>query len=336
MSLRLPAIPRPDPFLMMLLATVVLATLLPVRGVGAAIAHALTQAAIALLFFMHGAKLSRAAVIAGLGAWRVHLLVLIAGFALFPAMGVALRAIGAGHVDPLVLSGLLFLTLLPSTVQSSIALTAAAGGNVPAAVCSASLSNVTGIFVTPLLAAWLLGTTGGGVSPGAIGSIALQLLVPFLLGHFSRPLTATFVARHATMLGRLDRGSILLVVYTAFSASVVEGLWRRVGVSDLALILALDALILTLALGATLAMARVLDVARADEIVVLFCGSKKSLASGVPMAGALFAPASVGPMILPLMLFHQLQLMVCAVIAGRYAARARQRELAPVALKTAG
>lgn len=326
------AVPRPDPFLMLLAGTVAIATLLPVRGQGAVVAQWVTQGAIALLFFMHGAKLSRQAIIAGVGAWRVHLLVLAAGFMLFPAFGVGVRAGLAGHVDPLILSGVLFLTLLPSTVQSSIALTAAANGNVPAAVCSASLSNVAGIFITPVLAAWLLGTSGGGVSASAVGSIALQLLVPFLLGHLSRPLTAGFVSRHGKMLGRLDRGSILLVVYTAFSASVVEGLWQRVGVADLAAILALDALILAFALLATFGAARLFRFARADEIVIVFCGSKKSLASGVPIAGALFAPAMVGPMILPLMLFHQLQLMVCAVIAGRYASRKRAVAPSPTAL----
>ena len=316
------SIPAPDPFLLLLVGSVVLASLLPVRGGSAEVAGIVTQAAIGLLFFLHGSKLSREAMLAGLGAWRIHLLVLASTFVLFPVVGIAVRAATAVWIDPLVGAGLLFLTLLPSTVQSSIALTAAAGGNVSAAVCSASLSNILGIVVTPLLAAWLLGGAGSGISGWSVVTIALQLLFPFLLGHLSRPLTSGFVGRHARFLSRLDRGSILLVVFTAFSASVVDGLWQRVGVRELVTILVLDALILALVLAATLFAARRLGFSRKDEIVILFCGSKKSLASGVPMAGALFSPALAGPMILPLMMFHQLQLMVCAFIAGRYAASA--------------
>ena len=224
------------------------------------------------------------------------------------------------------LDGLLFLCLLPSTVQSSIAFSAIAKGNVPAAVCSATLSNVAGIFITPVMVGLTLGALakGGhsGVDLHSIQSIALQLLLPFILGHLSRPLTSAFLTRHKTMAARVDRSSILLVVYTAFSAAVVEGLWRKLSAGDIALVLVLDGLLLALALAVTTAASRLLGFSREDEVAIVFCGSKKSLASGVPMAGVLFPPALVGPLIVPLMLFHQMQLMVCAVMARRYAAKA--------------
>jgi sodium/bile acid cotransporter 7 len=217
-----------------------------------------------------------------------------------------------------------YLTLLPSTVQSSIAFTALARGNVAAAVCSASLSNITGIVLTPVLVGLLIHVQGSapGVSLGAIEAIMLQLLLPFVAGHLLRPLIAGFIDRHRKLLTPVDRSSILLVVYTAFSAAVVGGIWQRTEAIDLIVILGISVVLLALVMAANLFVARRLKLPRGDEIVLLFCGSKKSLVSGVPMAGAIFAPAQVGVIILPLMIFHQLQLIVCAFIAARYARQA--------------
>jgi sodium/bile acid cotransporter 7 len=193
-------------------------------------------------------------------------------------------------------------------------------GNVSAAVCSAALSNVLGVIVTPLLVGVLLARHGGDFS-GGIVKITAQLLIPFVAGHLLRPLILNVLDRDKALLARFDRGVILLVVYTAFSAAVVEGLWHRYSLGDLAWTAAIAAVILALALVGTTAGARLLRFSLPDEVAIVFCGSKKSLASGVPIAGALFPAALVGPMILPLMLFHQLQLMACAVLADRYAKR---------------
>jgi solute carrier family 10 (sodium/bile acid cotransporter), member 7 len=311
---------RIDPFLLLLLLTVALATVLPVRGRAADIAGTITNLAIALLFFLHGAKLSREAIRRGIGAWRVHIAVLALGFILFPILGlIAVRLLGS-TIDPALASGLLFLCLLPSTVQSSIAFTSIAHGDVPSAVCSASLSNLIGIFLTPLLVALLMHANHVSVSPNAVEKIALQLLLPFVAGHLSRPLIGGFIDRHKTLVGRVDRSSILLVVYTAFSASVVQGLWQSIALRDLAIVLVANCAILGIMLMASLYTARAMGLAKPFQIVVLFCGSKKSLASGVPMASTLFPAAMLGPTVLPLMLFHQIQLMACATIAQRYAA----------------
>jgi sodium/bile acid cotransporter 7 len=330
MRIKLPGL---DPFLLFLVATVAVASVLPCRGQGAVVFGWITNAAITLLFFLHGAKLSREAVLAGVGHWRLHVLVAAATFVLFPVLGLIVRALGRGWIDPGMTAGVLFLCLLPSTVQSSIAFTSIARGNVPAAVCSATLSNVAGIFITPVLVGLLMGAraAGGGVNLHSIESIALQLLLPFIAGHLSRPLTSAFLTRHKTLVGRVDRSSILLVVYTAFSAAVVEGLWRRLSAGDIALVLVLDGVILATALAATTLAARLLGFSREDEIAIVFCGSKKSLASGVPMAGVLFPAAAVGPLIVPLMLFHQMQLMVCAVMARRYAERLEAESVPAVA-----
>ncbi len=309
---------RPDNFTLAIVATVVVASLLPAVGAAAMVLHYVTIFAIALLFFLHGARLSREAALAGALHWRLHLVVLCATFVLFPVLGLAAHQTLGGVLPDTLLAGFLFLCLLPSTVQSSIAFTSIAHGNVAAAVCSASLSNLLGIFLTPALVALLMNLKGG-VSPGAVLDIILQLLAPFLAGHFLRPWIGTFVGRHRYALGYVDRGSILLVVYLAFSEAVANGIWHVLGVGDLVKLLIVCAVLLAVVLGITLVVARRLGFERADEIVIVFCGSKKSLASGVPMAGVLFPLAQVGMVVLPLMLFHQIQLMVCAALARRYA-----------------
>lgn len=314
-------VPKIDPFLIWLMLAVVAASLLPARGVAADAFWLLSKAAIVLLFFLHGAKLSRESIWKGLGNWRLHLATLGTTFALFPVLGVATAWLASDWIDPLLVSGLLFLTMLPSTVQSSIALVSLARGNVAAAVCSASLSNLLAILLTPLFVALLM-TTGkphGGFDWQAAESIAVQLLLPFVAGHLLRPWIGDWVQRNKTLLMPVDRGAILLVVYAAFSAAVVGGIWSRIDAPDLAVLLAASAAILALVMLVDLALARGMGMPREDYIVLLFCGSQKSLVTGVPMAGALFAPAQVGMVVLPLMIFHQLQLVVCAWIAARIA-----------------
>ncbi len=313
-----------DPFLIVLVGMVAAASLFPVRGAAAEWTAAAANGAIAVLFFMHGAKLSRAAIVAGAGNWRLHALTLAATYVLFPAIGLAVVAVMRGWANPLLLSGLLFLTLLPSTVQASIAFTAIARGNVAAAVCSASLSNLLGIVVTPLLVAVLMAVQrGASVSAWhSASTIVLQLLVPFLAGHLLRPLIGGVIDRHKKLLQPLDRTAIVLVVYSAFSAAVVGGIWSRVSAADLAELVAASAVMLALVMGATVLAARAAGLPREDAIVLLFAGSKKSLVSGVPMAGALFPAAQVGIIVLPLMIFHQFQLFACAALAARFAREA--------------
>lgn len=315
-----------DPFLMALIATVILASLLPARGAFVPVVSAVADAGIVLLFFLHGAKLSREAIWEGARNWKLHLAVLGATFVLFPLLGLACGALPFLPAE--FAAGLLFLTLLPSTVQSSIAFTAIARGNVAAAVCAASFSNLAGIFVTPALVALLMGGATGGFSWASAETIVLQLLLPFIAGHLLRPWIGGFVARNKAWLGKVDRGSILLVVYAAFGAAVVEGLWQRVPPLGLLVLTLVCGVLLAIVLGATWWLASAMKLPREDAIVLLFCGSKKSLASGVPMAGVLFPAASVGIVLLPVMVFHQLQLIACALIAPRLAEQAPEQETA--------
>ena len=313
-----------DPFLVLLVATVLTATILPARGWGVPLFGWLADLAILLLFFLHGAKLSRAAIVAGAAKWKLHLAVLATSFLLYPLLGLGAQAI-AWRIAPAMAAGLLYVSLLPSTVQSSIAFTSIAGGDVPAAIGSASLSNLLGILVTPILAQRLMGAGGQNAqaSLDSIFKVGGQLLLPFLAGHLARPLVGGIVDRHKALVFRVDRGSILLLVYTAFSAAVVGGIWYQTDIGDLLVALLLGGAMLTIILVATWFAAQRFGWSRADEIVLRFCGSKKSLVSGVPLAAAVFPAAQVGMLLLPLMIFHQMQLMVCSVLARRYASEAR-------------
>lgn len=305
-----------DPYILLLLGTVGLAALLPARGTGAALASGASTAAIALLFFLYGARLSTREALDGLRHWRLHGTVLACTFLVFPLLGLVARgSVPVLLTDPLY-QGLLFLTLVPSTVQSSIAFTSIARGNVPAAICAGSFSSLVGIVATPLLAAALLGGGAGGFSADSVTKIVLQLLVPFVAGQVLRRWIGGFVTRHRKVLALVDRGSILLVVYTAFSQGTVRGVWSQVSPARLGGLLAVEAVLLAAMLLLTWYGARALKFGRADRIAIQFAGSKKSLAAGLPMASVLFgAQASLA--VLPLMLFHQMQLMVCAVIAKR-------------------
>ncbi|MFH8448383.1 bile acid:sodium symporter family protein [Streptomyces fungicidicus] len=316
-----------DPYIALLLGTVGLAALLPARGTGADVASGASTAAIAFLFFLYGARLSTREALDGLRHWRLHVTVLACTFVVFPLLGLAARGfVPVLLTDPLH-QGLLFLTLVPSTIQSSIAFTSIARGNVPAAICAGSFSSLVGIVATPLLAAALLGDSGGGFSAGSLVKIVFQLLVPFVAGQLLRRWIGSFVARHRKVLGLVDRGSILLVVYTAFSEGVVQGIWHQVSPARLGGLLAVEAVLLAVMLLLTWYGARALRFGRADRIAIQFAGSKKSLAAGLPMASVLFG-AHAALAVLPLMLFHQMQLMVCAVIAKR---RSHDPEAGPAA-----
>lgn len=313
----------PDNFTLCLIATVITASLLPCRGVTANAFGLLTDVAIALLFFLHGAKLSREAIVAGFTHWRLHLTVLASTFVLFPLLGLLLKPVLSPLVTPSLYVGILFLCTLPSTVQSSIAFTSIARGNVSAAVCAASASSLLGIMVTPLLTGLVLQAHGqGAMSWKAVGEIVLQLFVPFVAGQISQRWMGGWVSRHRPLIGLVDQGSILLVVYTAFSAAVLEGLWKHLPLPVLGGLLIVNAVLLAAVLLITRYGSRALGFDRDDEITIVFCGSKKSLASGVPMAKVLFPAHALGMIVLPIMLFHQMQLMTCAVLARRYAERA--------------
>lgn len=322
---------RIDPYILLIIGMVVLASILPARGEAAEVVDYATNFAIALLFFLYGARLSREAVMAGVTNWKLQLVVFLSTYLLFPILAIGLSYAMRPALGEMLALGIVFVGVLPSTVQSSIAFTSIARGNVPAALCAASVSNLVGIVLTPLLVGVLMTTNGeSGISFGAIRGIMLQLLLPFVLGQLVRRWLMPVLNRHKQLVGYVDRSSILFVVYGAFSEGVVNGLWHQVDVMSIVVLLLANAALLAVVMLLLHWYTRAAGFSREDRITILFCGSKKSLASGIPMASLLFSGQAVSMIVLPIMLFHQIQLFACTIIAQRYARENEARAQSPV------
>ena len=312
---------KPDPLIVLIILAVIIAIIAPARGSFADIFGQLTNVAIALLFFLYGARLPTQEALNGLKHWRLHLTILAFTFVFYPLIGIALRPLTAVISHDMYL-GILFLTLVPSTVQSSVAFTSIAKGNVAGAIVSASASNLVGVIITPLLVMLLMGTGGEvHIDTSVFSEIALLLLAPFVLGQLTRRWAGKVAQSKATKI--VDRGSIAMVVYSAFSKGVVDGIWSSISLWDLAFLVVFAAAFVAFMLWLTRKASQKMGFNRADTIAIEFCGSKKSLATGLPMASVIFASggASLGLLILPLMIYHQVQLMMCSWLAARYAQR---------------
>ncbi|MGA9521521.1 MAG: bile acid:sodium symporter family protein [Myxococcaceae bacterium] len=315
----------PDGFMVGMIGAVVLASLFPEfgRSGGPMRADLVSTAGIGLVFFLHGIGLSTESLKAGLSRWKLHLLVQLFTFGVFPLLWLISDVLVGRWVPPALRLGFFYLCALPSTVSSSVAMTALARGNVAAAVFNATLSGLLGIFLTPLWVGLVARTTGETLSlPRAMLDISLLLLAPFVAGQVARPFVGKWFVRFRKYTAVLDKGVILLLVYSSFSDSVASGLWTNYGVETLAITFVGALAILVTVLLLTRLSARFFGFGKEDEIVAVFCGSKKTLVSGVPMARLLFGPdANLGLIVLPIMFYHQLQLALCTVIAGRYARR---------------
>ncbi|WP_428491946.1 bile acid:sodium symporter family protein [Rhodopila sp.] len=313
---------RPDSFVLALAATLTLATLLPCRGISATIFGTLAMFAIGSLFFLQGARLSRDAIIAGMTNWRLHFAIAATTFVLFPMLGTALTALFPHALTRTLVLGVLFLCALPSTVQSSIALTSIGQGNVAGAVCAATASSLIGLLLTPLLFGLMSHLYGGAIDASGMWKILGELLLPFIVGHLLRPWIGAWAARNRSVLAITDRGSILLVVYTAFSAAVVHGIWHQLPPTTFVALGLIVAVLLATVLLITHIGARLCGLGHADQVALVFCGSQKSLVAGIPIAGVLFSGPTLGVVVLPIMLYHPMQLVVCAWLARRFAKRA--------------
>ncbi len=315
-----------DGFLLAMVAAVTVASCFPQWGRSEGPLHLgrVLDVGVFCLFFLHGMGLSTDSLKAGATRWRLHLLVQGCTYVLFPLWWALLAATAGRWVSHDLLMGFFYLAVLPSTVSSSVAMTALARGHVAAAVLNATLSTLLGVFLTPLLVSLVIGQGGGaGMDVGdTMLKVAKMLLLPFVIGHLMRPLLASRFSRIKKQTTLFDRGVIVLLVWSAFSDSVADGLWSRHGIGLLAQAMVGAVAFLLPMLAFTRWAARRMGFEVEDEIVAVFCGSKKTLASGMPMAKLLFGGnAAMGVLILPIMLYHQIQLFVCAVMARRYAAR---------------
>ncbi len=311
-----------DLFTAGILTCVVLGLVLPCHGAGAEIFTLMTNVAIVLLFFLYGVKLSRKSVMEGLLHWRLQAVVFFFTFVFFPLFIPLARPFVEPLVGASLFMGLVYVACLPSTVQSSIAFTSVAGGNVPAAVCAASFSSLMGVFLTPFLVSLLFATNGGGMDVGldSVAKICLQVLLPFVLGQMAQRWLRTWVHVHKKLIGYNDKGTIWLVVYTAFSDATAGGYWAQLHWAQLAGLILACLLLLCVIHATTYGVSRLLGFSRADRITIVFCGSKKSLAVGAPMMLAIFGSVD-NNLLLPLMIFHQVQLMTCAHLAKMWQSR---------------
>ena len=308
---------RADRFTIGIIISVILGICLPCSGNMAVGFDWLTNAAIVLLFYLYGVKLSRESVIAGLLNWRLQLIVFAFTFVFFPLVMPLLRPMFEPLVGGALFMGLVYVACLPSTVQSSIAFTAVAGGNVPAAVCSASVSSLLGVFLTPLLAGLLFtgtSTTGAQVGLDTILQICYQILLPFVAGQLSRRWLRQWVEQHKGLIKWNDQGTIWLVIYTSFSNATANGYWQLLAWHHLLGLIVVCAIFLCITFVATYYSSKWMGFNREDRITIVFCGSKKSLAVGAPMMLAIFGELD-NNLLLPLMVFHQVQLMACAQLA---------------------
>lgn len=315
-----------DWFLFGMISAVILATLFPDfgRSGGAMRADVASDAGIFLVFLFHGIGLSTENMKKGMANWKLHLMVQTMTYVMFPMLWLGLNALFGKFIPENLMLGFLYLCALPSTISSSVAMTAIGKGNVPGAIFNATLSSLLGIFLTPLIISLALQTSGGeGLSlVDAMVKIAVLLLLPFALGQGLRPFVGKWFSHCKQYVSNFDKLVILLLVYASFCDSVKGGLWTNNGPGIMVLTMAGAAVILLIVLGVTTFTARRLDFSKEDEVAVVFCGSKKTLASGVPMARLLFgAHAGLGVIVLPIMFYHQIQLFACSILAERYARR---------------
>jgi solute carrier family 10 (sodium/bile acid cotransporter), member 7 len=325
-----------DWFLTGMFAAVALAWFFPAPGARGGWMHPelLTKAGVALIFFLHGVALSFAAMRAGALNWRVHLLVQGTAFGLFPLVGLAIdRGLPDRWMSPDLRLGFFYLCALPSTVSSSVAMTAAARGNVPAAVFNATLSSVLGVVLTPLWVGAVL-ETASNAPPFPLRDVILDLvkwlIVPLIVGQCLRPLLADWAKRNKRFIQLADRGTILLLVYTSFCDSVQSGVWTGRGAGALLTSTAGSFALFFFMLRLVGAMCDALRFPVEDRIATVFAGSKKSLATGVPMAQLIFqGNPALGVILLPIMIYHPLQLVLTAVLASRWARRTDLQPSAP-------
>ncbi|MPT47520.1 MAG: bile acid:sodium symporter [Sphingobium sp.] len=314
-----------DNFVWAMLAVVALAILWPQLGADGGIlpVGGASEVGIALIFFLHGASLSRAALKDGAVNWRLHLLIQSCTFILFPLIGLIVFFLTEGYLPLEVRLGFFFLCAVSSTVSTSIAMVSIARGNISAAVFNATLSGLIGLVVTPVLIGLVSAVGAGSIPIGeAILDVSVKLLLPFLLGQLAPTAVKALVKQYKPVISKIDRGVILLIIYGSFCNSVAEGLWTHYSPTMLLKIFVMTALLLLVVLTLTTMISRVAGLSKEDEITAVFCGSKKSLANGAPIAKILFsANPALGMLLLPLMLYHQLQLLVCSALARKWAQR---------------
>lgn len=304
----------PDRFVPVLLATIITASLLPVRGAAIPVAQAVSTGAIVLLFFLNGVRLPRDEVLHGIRNWKLQGAALAFCFGAMALFGLGAQAATAPLLPATLALGFLFLGILPSTVQSATAASSLAGGNIAASVVAAALLNLTGVAASPLLFAALAGAEGE-IHGEAVLRIVSILLAPFVAGQLVQRWLRPWVLANRGLATLMDRTAIAVAVYVAFSAAVVAGIWDLLDGREIAIVFAAVAALLALSFGGAWTLGGLLRLVRADRITLLFSGAQKSIAVGAPLAATLFPPATAGMVLVPILVYHMSQLILSAWIA---------------------
>lgn len=309
----------PDPFVKLLIGTIIAASILPVYGRGAQIASIISQIGIFSLFFLNGIRLPRKEVMQGVKNWKLQGCIYIWVFGVMPIIGYILSQIVGTYIPEALAIGILFLGVLPSTVQSATAYNSLAGGNVTASVIASALLNLTGVVVTPLLFATMASASGVVISAESFYRICLILLLPFFLGQIMQKWLGLWLSEHKQLVTYMDRGAIAIAVYVAFSGAVVAGIWDKIEAYEFAILFGVLFAFLTLAFAGSWTMSGFLKFNMGDRKAVTFAGAHKSLAIGAPLAAILFPPETAGVILLPILIYHLAQLIISAPLASRMA-----------------
>jgi solute carrier family 10 (sodium/bile acid cotransporter), member 7 len=310
-----------DPLVRLIVAALVLAALLPATGAGRTVAQAIANVAIFLLFLLYGLRLSRREVLAGLGNVRLLVPLVLWVFGVMAAAGWLTWSL-TGAVLPAELAlGFLFLGALPSTVQSATAYTSVAGGNVASAVVAAALVNILAVFVSAPLFALLAGGAAPPFEGATLVKVLTLLLLPFVLGQALQRWFGAWVTRNKPVVTAMDRGSIAIAVYVAFSGAVEQGIWSKIAASAWLWLGLACAVLLVFGYGGSWLLGKALRLPRGERITMLFAGAQKSVAMGAPLAMVLFPPAAAGIVLLPLIVYHLAQMLVAAPLAARLKAQ---------------
>lgn len=321
-------------FLVGMLVAIALATITPDLGRSGGVLHlgSLTSVGVAIVFFLHGLGLSPQAIKEGLANWRLHIFIQSATFIVYPLLWVIFGSAFLTYMPAALAFGFCYLFVLPSTISSSVAMTSVGKGNVPGAIFNASLSSILGVLFTPLLIQLFMGFEGAQLDlMDSVLSITQMLLLPMIAGQLLRPYLLEFAQKHKSVVNKIDKYVILLIVYSAFCDSVAKGIWGEFSIGLLATSIVLCVVCLLVVVHSLQWIARRSKFERADEVAVVFCGTKKTLAAGVPMAKVIFgADPNLGMILLPIMLYHPMQIFYCAVLANRYA---KKSELASATVK---
>ena len=303
----------------MLIAMIVLAKLWPQVGAKDSVLPLsdIANVGVSVIFFFYGLRLSPKKLMEGISNWRLHLLIQATTFVLFPLVVLAVRLITGSFVNETIWLGVFFVACLPSTVSSAVVMVSIAGGNIPAAIFNASLSMLIGVFITPLLMGLYMGAATGSFDLGPIIiKLLLQVLLPVVLGIILNSKWGAFAERNRKRLRYFDQSIILLIVYTAFCESFAKKMFEGYSWEFLLLLGAGMVAMFYTVYGIVYVLSRLLHFTREDKITAQFCGSKKSLVHGTVMSKVLFPHnPNMGIILLPIMMYHALQLITVSIIA---------------------